>query len=70
MLFHLLTAEENVSQSSELRAEVDSIGSDTRLASQRDVASAQQSVPNREGEDVSLSLKSNKNVKLIEQHIF
>ena len=58
MLFHLLTAAENATDSPELSS------SNTRgPAPQGDVASTQQRIPNPEVEDVSLLLKSNKNLK-------
>lgn len=58
LLFHLLTAAENVSDSPEL-----SSSNTRRPAPQGDVASTQQRIPNPEVEDVSLLLKSNKTFK-------
>ena len=65
LVFHFLTAEDNVSNSFELSGEMDSIGSDRRrFAPKRDLASTyfDQRIPIPQDEDVSLLLKSNKNV--------
>ena len=64
-MFHLLPAEDNISNSIELSAEMDSIGSNRRrFAPNRDLASTyfDQRIPIPQDEDVSLLLKSNKNV--------
>ena len=65
LVFHLLPAEDNVSNSIELSAEMDSISSNRRrFAPNRDLASTyfDQRIPIPQDEDVSLLLKSNKNV--------
>lgn len=65
LLFNLLTAEEKFSNSFELSAEMDSIGSEKkRFAPKRDIASTylDERIPIPRGEDVSLLLKSNENV--------
>ena len=61
-MFHLLTAEDSVSNSYELSAEMDSIGSDRRrFAPNHDLASTyfDQRIPIPRDEGVSLLLKSN-----------
>ena len=62
LVFYLLTAEDSVSNSYELSAEMDSIGSDRRRFSpRRDLASTyfDQRIPIPQDEGVSLLLKSN-----------